>query len=76
MALGEKTSAARAAGLAGAVTAVPDDASAVESNPAALTTLTKSELVGNLLNQGAGETIWGTRFGRGPASGSSDSEAG
>jgi hypothetical protein len=55
----KETSAARAAGLGGAITAVPDDASAVESNPAALTTLTKSELVGNLLNQGAGETSSG-----------------
>ena len=41
----KETSAARAAGLGGAMTAVPDDASGAESNPAALTTLVKSELL-------------------------------
>jgi hypothetical protein len=47
----KESSAARAAGLGGAMTAVPDDASGAESNPAALTTLVKSELVGNVLSQ-------------------------
>jgi len=47
----KETSAARAAGLGGAMTAVPDDASGSETNPAVLTTLVKSELMGNVLNQ-------------------------
>ena len=55
----KETSAARAAGLGGAMTAVPDDASGAESNPAALTTLVKSELLGNLLTRGDGRTAEG-----------------
>lgn len=55
----KETSAARAAGLGGAMTAVPDDASAAESNPAVLTTLVKSELMGNVLNQRDGTTVDG-----------------
>jgi hypothetical protein len=55
----KETSAARAAGLGGAMTAVPDDASAAESNPAALTTLVKSELLGNVLNRRDGTTAEG-----------------
>jgi hypothetical protein len=55
----KETSAARAAGLGGAMTAVADDASGAESNPAALTTLVKSELLGNVLNQEGGRTAEG-----------------
>jgi hypothetical protein len=55
----KETSAARAAGLGGAMTAVPDDASGAESNPAALTTLVKSELLGNVLNRRDGTTADG-----------------
>jgi len=55
----KETSAARAAGLGGAMTAVPDDASGAESNPAALTTLVKSELLGNVLNRRNGTTTEG-----------------
>jgi hypothetical protein len=55
----KETSAARAAGLGGAMTAVPDDASGAESNPAALTTLVKSELLGNVLNRRDGTTAEG-----------------
>ena len=55
----KETSAARAAGLGGAMTAVPDDASGAESNPAALTTLVKSELLGNVLNRRDGRTAEG-----------------
>jgi len=55
----KETSAARAAGLGGAMTAVPDDASGAESNPAALTTLVKSELLGNVLNRRDGTTAQG-----------------
>lgn len=55
----KETSAARAAGLGGAMTGVADDASGAESNPAALTTLVKSELLGNLLNQEGGRTAEG-----------------
>jgi hypothetical protein len=55
----KETSAARGAGQGGAMTAVPDDASGAESNPAALTTLAKSELVGNVLGQRSGRTAAG-----------------
>jgi hypothetical protein len=55
----KETSAARGAGQGGAMTAVPDDASSAESNPAALTTLAKSELVGNVLGQRSGRTAAG-----------------
>jgi hypothetical protein len=55
----KETSAARAAGLGGAMTAVPDDASGAETNPAVLTTLVKSELMGNVLDQRDGTTADG-----------------
>jgi hypothetical protein len=55
----KETSSARGAGQGGAMTAVPDDASSAESNPAALTTLAKSELVGNVLGQASGRTAAG-----------------
>jgi hypothetical protein len=55
----KETSAARAAGLGGAMTAVPDDASGAESNPATLTTLVKSELLGNVLDRRNGTTAEG-----------------
>lgn len=55
----KEPSAARAAGLGGAMTAVPDDASGAESNPAALTTLAKSELLGSVLNRRDGTTAEG-----------------
>ena len=55
----KETSSARGAGLGGAMTAVPDDASSAESNPAGLTTLSKSELVGNLLGHSDGTTTQG-----------------
>jgi hypothetical protein len=45
----------RAAGLAGAMTAVADDLSAAVHNPAGLAGLTKSELAASLLSRRAGE---------------------
>ncbi|HEX6738817.1 MAG TPA: UPF0164 family protein [Vicinamibacteria bacterium] len=55
----EEPAAGRAAGLAGASTALVDDAAAAEANPAALTTLTKNELTGSLLHRGAGTSALG-----------------
>jgi hypothetical protein len=55
----EEPAAGRAAGLAGASTALVDDAAAAEANPAALTTLSKNELTGSLLHRGSGRSPLG-----------------
>jgi hypothetical protein len=55
----EEPSAGRAAGLAGASTALSDDSVAAEANPAALTTLSKNELTGSLLRRGSGRSPLG-----------------
>jgi len=55
----EEPAAGRAAGLAGASTALADDAAAAEANPAALTTLSKNELTGSLLHRGSGRSALG-----------------
>jgi hypothetical protein len=51
--------AARPAGLAGASVALADDAGSTDTNPALLTTLSKSEVRGTLLSRGSGRTTAG-----------------
>ncbi len=52
----------RSAGLGGSAVALPDDASAAIANPAILATLTKTELVGTLLQHGGGSARPGDTF--------------
>jgi hypothetical protein len=52
-------SAARTAGLGGATTALPDEAGAVESNPAALSSLKKIHVVATVIRRGSARTAVG-----------------
>jgi hypothetical protein len=52
----------RGAGMAGAVAALSDDASAAVANPALVGSLTKTELVGALVERGAGKSRAGDSY--------------
>jgi len=59
----KEPAAGRAAGLAGATTALADDASSLEANPAGLSTLTRAEVIGTVVGRSSGRTRVGDSLG-------------